>query len=148
MLTFVKGLKISKASLKVEDYQNFESGKTLHINKKSIIMKSLIPMSDQQLIHLYVGGNAAAFSTLVLRHKSKIYSSIYLLVKDKYLAERAANDEMKRVFSATKASKEVACLVCFSSVSVLTRGRNVSVIAGRTSPIQRGRCDVGRVDRR
>ncbi len=60
-------------------------------------MKSLIPLSDQQLINLYVAGNSAAFSTLVVRYKSKVYSSIYLLVKDKYLAEDMFQDVFIRV---------------------------------------------------
>ncbi|MDO9374352.1 MAG: sigma-70 family RNA polymerase sigma factor [Bacteroidota bacterium] len=60
-------------------------------------MKSLMPLSDQQLINLYVAGNSAAFSTLVLRYKSKVYSSIYLLVKDKYLAEDMFQDVFIKV---------------------------------------------------
>jgi len=60
-------------------------------------MKSLIALSDEQLVHLYMGGNSAALSTLVLRHKSKIYTSIYLLVKDKYLAEDMFQDVFIRV---------------------------------------------------
>jgi RNA polymerase sigma-70 factor (ECF subfamily) len=60
-------------------------------------MKSLIPLSDQQLINLYVAGNSAAFSTLVVRYKTKVYSSIYLLVKDKYLAEDMFQDVFIRV---------------------------------------------------
>lgn len=60
-------------------------------------MKSLMPLSDQQLINLYLAGNSAAFSTLVLRYKSKVYSSIYLLVKDKYLAEDMFQDVFIKV---------------------------------------------------
>ena len=60
-------------------------------------MKSLIPLSDQQLITLYIAGNSDAFSTLVLRYKSKVYSSIYLLVKDKYLAEDMFQDVFIKV---------------------------------------------------
>ncbi|MEJ7588478.1 MAG: sigma-70 family RNA polymerase sigma factor [Ferruginibacter sp.] len=60
-------------------------------------MKSLILLSDQQLVHLYMGGNSAALSTLVLRYKTKLYTSIYLLVKDKYLAEDMFQDVFIRV---------------------------------------------------
>jgi RNA polymerase sigma-70 factor (ECF subfamily) len=49
-------------------------------------MKSLTNLSDQQLIHLYVDGDAEALSSLVYRYKDKIYTSIYLMVKDKNLA--------------------------------------------------------------
>ena len=60
-------------------------------------MKSLSSLPDQQLVDLYMGGNSAALSTLVLRYKSKLYTSIYLLVKDKYLAEDMFQDVFIRV---------------------------------------------------
>jgi len=60
-------------------------------------MKSLKLLSDQQLIHLYAAGNADALSTLVVRHKNKLYTSIYLMVKDKYLAEDMFQDLFIRV---------------------------------------------------
>ena len=60
-------------------------------------MKSLTALSDEQLVHLYMDGNSAALSALVLRHKSKLYTSIYLLVKDKYLAEDMFQDVFIRV---------------------------------------------------
>jgi RNA polymerase sigma-70 factor (ECF subfamily) len=50
-------------------------------------MKSLSTLSDQQLIQSYQDGNENALSALVVRYKDKIFTSIYLLVKDKYLAE-------------------------------------------------------------
>ncbi len=65
-------------------------------------MKSLIQLSDQQLVHLYMGGNSAALSTLVLRYKSKLFTSIYLLVKDKYLAEDMFQDVFIRVIDNLK----------------------------------------------
>ena len=55
-------------------------------------MKSLINLTDQQLVHLYVDGNTNALSTLVNRYKDRIYTSIYLLVKDKYMAEDLFQD--------------------------------------------------------
>ena len=60
-------------------------------------MKYLITLSDEQLVHLYMDGNSAALSTLVLRHRSKLYTSIYLLVKDRYLAEDMFQDVFIRV---------------------------------------------------
>lgn len=65
-------------------------------------MKSLIALSDQELINLYLAGKSEAFSTLVLRHKNKIYTSIYLLVKDKYLAEDMFQDVFIRVIDKLK----------------------------------------------
>src|SRR5215212_1414784 len=60
-------------------------------------MKSLTNLTDQQLIHLYMDGDAEALSSLVYRYKDKIYTSIYLLVKDKYLAEDIFQDSFIRI---------------------------------------------------
>lgn len=59
-------------------------------------------MSDHQLVSLYLAGNSDAFSTIVLRYKTKIYGSIYLLVKDKYLAEDMFQDVFIRVIDKLK----------------------------------------------
>lgn len=44
-------------------------------------------MSDQELIHSYLKGNEVALESLIHRHKDKVYTSIYMMVKDQYLAE-------------------------------------------------------------
>ena len=44
-------------------------------------------LSDKELINGYLEGNEKAFEVLLLRHKNKIYTSIYLFVKDHDLAE-------------------------------------------------------------
>jgi RNA polymerase sigma factor (sigma-70 family) len=44
-------------------------------------------ISDAQLISLYINGNEDAFAQLLQRHKSKIYTTIYFIVKDQYVAE-------------------------------------------------------------
>ncbi len=44
-------------------------------------------LNDQELISLYLTGNQSAFEVLLKRHKDKIYTSIYLFVKDTELAE-------------------------------------------------------------
>lgn len=44
-------------------------------------------LSDQQLILLYLEGNEKSFEILLSRHKSRIYTAIYLFVKDQSLAE-------------------------------------------------------------
>lgn len=51
-------------------------------------------LTDQQLINLYLEGDDKAFETLLVRHKSKIYTSIYLFVKD----HDQANDIFQEVF--------------------------------------------------
>lgn len=42
---------------------------------------------DQELIQLYLNGNERAFEELLQRHKSKIYTTIYMFVKDEHQAE-------------------------------------------------------------
>ena len=68
-------------------------------------MKCLNNLADQQLIHLYMEGDADALATLIVRYKDKIYTSIYLLVKDKYLAEDIFQDVFIRVIDTLKGGR-------------------------------------------
>lgn len=68
-------------------------------------MKCLTNQTDQQLVHLYVEGNTEALSALVTRYKDKIYTSIYLLVKDKYLAEDLFQDVFIRIIDTLKGGR-------------------------------------------
>ena len=49
-------------------------------------------ISDQELISQYLTGQESSLQELITRHKAKVYTSIYLLVKDKYLAEDIFQD--------------------------------------------------------
>ena len=44
-------------------------------------MNNQIQLSDQQIVKMYMDGDANALSTLVTRYKDKIFTSIYLLVE-------------------------------------------------------------------
>lgn len=48
---------------------------------------NLSKVSDQKLVSQYIKGSEAAFEQLVKRHKSKVFTTINLIVKDRYLAE-------------------------------------------------------------
>ena len=61
--------------------------------------------SDQDLIHLYVNGNEGGLVELLRRYQSKIYTSIYLLVKDSDLAEDIFQDTFIKVINTLKAKK-------------------------------------------
>jgi RNA polymerase sigma-70 factor (ECF subfamily) len=50
-------------------------------------MKTLNQLTDDELVKLYEAGNNQAFEILLLRHKSKAYTYIYLIVRNKELAE-------------------------------------------------------------
>jgi RNA polymerase sigma-70 factor (ECF subfamily) len=68
-------------------------------------MKTMNLISDQELISLYQEGNTEAISTLVTRYKDKIYTSIYLLVKDKYLAEDLFQDTFIKVIDTLNSGR-------------------------------------------
>jgi RNA polymerase sigma factor (sigma-70 family) len=68
-------------------------------------MKTMNNLSDQQLIHLYLDGNSEALSSLVERYKDKIFTSIYLLVKDKYLAEDLFQDTFIKVIDTINSGR-------------------------------------------
>lgn len=55
-------------------------------------MKANIQKTDYELIALFKGGEVNALEQLILRYKDKLYTSIFFLVKDKYLAEDLFQD--------------------------------------------------------
>src|SRR6185503_3985197 len=61
--------------------------------------------SDQDLIHLYVAGEEAGLVELIRRYQAKIYTSIYLLVKDEYLAEDIFQDTFIKVINTLRAGQ-------------------------------------------
>ncbi|MFT3845004.1 MAG: sigma-70 family RNA polymerase sigma factor [Lacibacter sp.] len=58
--------------------------------------------TDQQLVHLFKDGDTEAMETLVLRHKDKLFTSIILLVKDKYLAEDLFQDMFIKIIDTVR----------------------------------------------
>jgi RNA polymerase sigma factor (sigma-70 family) len=61
--------------------------------------------SDQDLIHQYIGGDEKGLVELIRRYQSKIYTSIYLLVKDEHLAEDIFQDTFIKVINTLRAGK-------------------------------------------
>ena len=53
-----------------------------------------VSLDDSQLLSAYVKGDEEAFAELVERHKDRVFTTILLIVKDRYLAE----DLMQEVF--------------------------------------------------
>lgn len=62
-------------------------------------------ISDSQLISQYKNGNEEAFATLVNRHKKKIYTTIYMIVKDQYLAEDLMQEVFVKVVKTVKSGR-------------------------------------------
>jgi RNA polymerase sigma factor (sigma-70 family) len=67
--------------------------------------KDVMAMSDQDLIKSYMEGNETSFSILLDRHKSKIFTSIYLFVKDRELAEDIFQDVFIKIIKSLKKEK-------------------------------------------
>ncbi len=63
------------------------------------------PLSDQQLIGMYLEGNEKAFEELLKRHKQKIYTSIYLFVKDTALAEDIFQEVFIKIIDTLRKGK-------------------------------------------
>ena len=61
--------------------------------------------SDQDLVKLYIDGQESVLEELLRRHKSKIYTSIYLLVKDQYLAEDIFQDAFIKVINTLRSGR-------------------------------------------
>ncbi|PWJ56946.1 RNA polymerase sigma-70 factor (ECF subfamily) [Dyadobacter jejuensis] len=62
-------------------------------------------VSDSELVTLYIRGNEKAFEKLVQRHKSRIYTTIYLIVKDQYVAEDLLQDTFIKAVDTIKSGR-------------------------------------------
>ncbi len=65
-------------------------------------MKNYELLSENLLIQRYLNGDSRAFSILIDRNKSKIFTSIYILVKDHFLAEDIFQDVFIRIIESLK----------------------------------------------
>ena len=61
--------------------------------------------SDSQLVALYQTGNEEAFEMLLHRHKSRIYTAIYMIVKDRYEAEDLLQDTFIKAVNTIKGGR-------------------------------------------
>jgi RNA polymerase sigma-70 factor (ECF subfamily) len=68
-------------------------------------MKTFTQATDHQLVHSFQKGNNSSLEALVNRHKDKIFTSIHILVKDKYLAEDLFQDTFIKIIDTLRANK-------------------------------------------
>jgi len=61
--------------------------------------------SDSQLVSLYQQGNEEAFTVLLHRHKSRIYTAIYFIVKDRYKAEDLLQETFIKAVNTIKGGR-------------------------------------------
>lgn len=62
-------------------------------------------IADGVLLKVYLEGNENALETLIKRHKSRIFTSIYLLVNDRYLAEDIFQETFIKIIHSLRAGK-------------------------------------------
>lgn len=62
----------------------------------------LIHLSDAELVLAYQQGREQALAVLIERHKDKVYTTLYMLVKDKYLAEDLFQDTFLKIIKTIK----------------------------------------------
>jgi RNA polymerase sigma factor (sigma-70 family) len=68
-------------------------------------MTQQIELTDQEIIKMYVAGDVNALSPLIIRYKDKIFTSIYLLVKDRHLAEDIFQDVFIRIIDTLRGGR-------------------------------------------
>ncbi len=61
--------------------------------------------TDQELVTLYISGKDLAFEQLMFRHKEKVYTKVYLMVKNKDAAEDIFQDTFIKVINTLKKGK-------------------------------------------
>jgi RNA polymerase sigma factor (sigma-70 family) len=59
-------------------------------------------MTDQDLVRLFQNGDEHAFEELLHRHKNKIFSTIFFLVRDRELAEDLFQDSFIRIINGLR----------------------------------------------
>jgi len=62
-------------------------------------------LNDQELVKLYLNGDEAAFETLLRRHKNKVWSHIYLLVRDRDITEDLFQDTFIKVVNTLRGGR-------------------------------------------
>lgn len=72
------------------------------LNNVALVIKE---QEDSTLINMYLDGNEKAFEELLSRHKNKIYTSIYLFVKDDAKAEDIFQEVFIKVINTLRGGK-------------------------------------------
>ncbi|ALI99289.1 MULTISPECIES: RNA polymerase sigma factor [Rufibacter] len=64
-----------------------------------------VQLNDSALVTSYIAGNESAFEELVNRHKSKVYTTILLIVKDTYTAEDLLQETFVKAIHTMKSGR-------------------------------------------
>lgn len=68
-------------------------------------MKTLNQTTDNQLINAFQEGNNRALETLIDRYKDRIFTSIHILVKDRFLAEDIFQDVFIKIIGTLRSKR-------------------------------------------
>ena len=68
-------------------------------------MQSQTNLEDGQLLTQYKSGNEEAFEELVNRHKDRVFTTVYLIVKDRYRAEDLMQETFIKAINTIKRGK-------------------------------------------
>ena len=63
---------------------------------------SMLMLSDNELVKLYMNGNEESLAVLVKRHKRRIFSYVYLIVRNKALSEDIFQETFFKVIQTLK----------------------------------------------
>ncbi len=61
--------------------------------------------NDEELLALYMSGNNACMDMLISRYKAKVFSAIYVVVNDRYIAEDIFQETFLRVIHTLQKGK-------------------------------------------
>lgn len=64
-----------------------------------------IEQSDSLLLSQYIKGNEEAFAQLLNRHQNRVFSTVYLIVKDQYIAEDLVQEVFIKAVKTIKSGK-------------------------------------------
>jgi len=70
-------------------------------------MKNLNQLADSELVKLYESGNNAAFEVLLTRYKAKVFSYIFLIVRNRQLTEDIFQDTFIKAIATIQQGKYV-----------------------------------------
>lgn len=70
-------------------------------------MKNLNQLTDDELVKLYGAGNNQAFEILLLRYKSKVYTYIFLIVRNRELTEDIFQDTFIKAIATIQQGRYV-----------------------------------------
>ncbi|NLI71434.1 MAG: RNA polymerase sigma factor [Bacteroidales bacterium] len=70
-------------------------------------MKNLIQLTDKELVQLFVDGNNEAFEVLLNKYKSKVYTYIFLIVRNKELTEDIFQETFIKVITNIRQGRYV-----------------------------------------